>query len=362
MSSRDIATALELIDRLGLTLDDLNNASRTPVQAPIFRDYIIHLRAALPATTTRAYDSYWRIVERRWGDRRLDEPTPPEITALVEEHRRAALRRSNSRDGHGAAMLLVAALRCLYRHAEQDRIIAARDNPAAKVDRPRTLPSARHALSLSQIDELAEVTSSTGDDPELDILIVRLHLETACRRGGALRLEVDDLDDRHCQVCLREKGGTMRWQPISPTLATNLRAHVVTRGGSAAGPGLLRYSTGRRVGRGRYTYLRDRWHERLPWAASLGVSAHWLRHTTVTFVEREFGAAVAHAFAGQADPRHGGTTGLYTRASLAEIAEAVEAIAGEPHPLARNRRHPLADHRAPGSEPPRSPATDSGAA
>jgi hypothetical protein len=32
------------------------------------------------------------------------------------------------------------------------------------------------------------VAATTGDDPELDTLILRLHTETAYRRGGALVL------------------------------------------------------------------------------------------------------------------------------------------------------------------------------
>lgn len=347
MNARDVATALELIRRLGLTVKDLNAATVVPVRVPTLGEYIAHLRMALPESTVRSYNSYWRVVERHWGGRGLDEPTSTEIVALVEEHRRNAVRRSNSRDGHGAATLFVAALRCLYSHAERDDLIGARANPAARVPRPRAMPGSRHALALHQVHDLGEVAASTGDDPELDILIARLHLETACRRGGALRLEVDDLDDRDCLLRLREKGRTVRWQPISPTLATGLAAHVATRGGPGAGPGLLRYVSGRRVGRGRYDYLHGRWHQHLPWAGTLGVTVHWLRHTTLTFVEREFGYAVAHSFAGHADPHQGDVTHTYVRATLAEVAEAVEAITGEPHPLARAHRHPLSISRAP---------------
>jgi len=33
----------------------------------------------------------------------------------------------------------------------------------------------------------------------------------------------------------------------------------------------------------------------------LGISAHWLRHTTITWVKRSFGYAVACAYAGHTD-------------------------------------------------------------
>nr|WP_211212913.1 hypothetical protein [Actinopolyspora mortivallis] len=49
------------------------------------------------------------------------------------------------------------------------------------------------------------MAASTGNDPALDALLVRLHTETACRRGGALALRVADLDVDQCLVLLREK-------------------------------------------------------------------------------------------------------------------------------------------------------------
>jgi hypothetical protein len=53
----------------------------------------------------------------------------------------------------------------------------------------------------------------SGNDAILDALLLRLHTETACRRGGALGIHLEDLD--RCLVRLREKGSTVRWQPIT---------------------------------------------------------------------------------------------------------------------------------------------------
>jgi hypothetical protein len=52
-------------------------------------------------------------------------------------------------------------------HAEHDRLIHPSDNPAAKVTKPRRLPSARHALSLEQVHDLGRIASTTGDDGAL---------------------------------------------------------------------------------------------------------------------------------------------------------------------------------------------------
>jgi integrase len=41
-------------------------------------------------------------------------------------------------------------------------------------------------------------------------VLLRLHTETACRRGAALGLRLADLDTDNCLVRLREKGSTLR--------------------------------------------------------------------------------------------------------------------------------------------------------
>jgi integrase/recombinase XerC len=70
--------------------------------------------------------------------------------------------------------------------------------------------------------EINQIAATTGNDPALDTLLLRLHTETACRRGGALALRPADLDSEQCLIRLREKGETMRWQPVSPTLMAHL--------------------------------------------------------------------------------------------------------------------------------------------
>ena len=57
--------------------------------------------------------------------------------------------------------------------------------------------------------------------------------------------------------------------------------------------------------------------------------------TTLTWVERNFGYAVARAYAGHTDGgSETGATATYVRASLPEVAAALAALTGEPHPLA----------------------------
>ena len=53
-------------------------------------------------------------------------------------------------------------------------------------------------------------------------------------------------------------------------------------------------------------------------AAAQNVSTHWLRHTTLTWVERHFGYAVTRAYAGHSGKNDAGTTTTYVRADVYE--------------------------------------------
>jgi integrase len=163
---------------------------------------------------------------------------------------------------------------------------------------------------------------------------VRLHTETACRRGGALALRPADLDPDQCLILLREKSETVRWQPVSPTLMGRLIEHGRERQAPPDGQ-LLRYASGRPITYRRYDHLWTRIGRHLTWVRTQQISMHWIRHTTLTWVERNFGYAVARAYAGHTDSGgEAGATSTYVRASLGEVAAALAALTGEPHPLA----------------------------
>jgi integrase/recombinase XerC len=209
-------------------------------------EYIPVVSAAVTTGTRRAYGSYWNRVLEHWGDRRLDEPT----------------------------------------HAEDDGLITEADNPARKVDKPRRLPSTRRAVADTRLAEINQVAAATGNDPELDTMLLRLHTETACRRGGALALRPEDLDRGQCLILLREKGETVRWQPVSPTLMARLVQHGQQRHAPPDGQ-LLRYVSGQPISSRRYDHLWVRIGKQLPWVRTQQISMHWLRHTTLTWVDHE---------------------------------------------------------------------------
>jgi integrase/recombinase XerC len=53
-------------------------------------------------------------------------------------------------------------------------------------------------------------------------------------------------------------------------------------------------------------------------------------------VERNFGFAIAHAYAGHTDGKGEmvSVTSTYVRATVTEVSTALAALTGEPHPLA----------------------------
>jgi integrase/recombinase XerC len=331
---QEVEAARLLLARLGVSPADLLGPAASQREVPTFAAYVPVVSEGVGAGTRRVYGSYWNRIVEQWGERRLDEPSPSDVQRLVEHVRTHVVARRNARGGRSAAEHTIAALRCVYRHAIADGLIGEADNPAAKVAKPRRLPSTRRAVPDTRLAEINHVAATTGNDPALDALLLRLHTETACRRGGALTLRPADLDPDQCLILLREKGETVRWQPVSPTLMRHLQAHAAERHAPAAGQ-VLRYRNGRPISRRRYDHLWTRIGRHLPWVATQQISTHWLRHTTLTWVERNFGYAVARAYAGHTDSgSEPGATATYVRATLAEVAAAIAALTGEAHPLA----------------------------
>jgi integrase/recombinase XerC len=264
----EIEAARILLRKMGISPADLTDAPTDSPAVPTFAEYIPRVSDAVSSGTRRVYGSYWNRVIQAWGPRHITEVTASDISQLAEHVKATVITRRNARGGRGAAEHLIAALRCMYKHAVADGILGESENPAARVPKPRRLRSTRTALPDGRLEEILRVAAATGDDPALDALLLRLHTETACRRGGALALKPEDLDSEHCLIQLHEKGETVRWQPVSPTLMSHLLAHGESRGGLTPGRPLLRYANGRPISSRRYDYLWRRLGRYLPWVAT----------------------------------------------------------------------------------------------
>jgi integrase/recombinase XerC len=216
--------------------------------------------------------------------------------------------------------------------------LSPEDLLASPGDRPTVpmfneyIPATRQAVPDTRLAEINQVAATTGNDPALDSLLLRLHVETACRRGGALALRPQHLDQDQCLVLMREKGETMRWQPVSPTLMAHLLQHADTHSTEPTAQ-LLRYTNGRPITRRRYDYLWTRIGKHLPWVAVQQISTHWPRHTTLTWVQRNFGLAIASTYAVHTSQTSAQVTATCVRATLQGVAAALAALTRQPHPL-----------------------------
>ncbi|OXR40185.1 Tyrosine recombinase XerC [Nocardia cerradoensis] len=327
-TSDTIAAARLLLTQMGLSPADLVAPS---LSIPTFGEIIPAVRATLEAGTRRTYGTHLNHLENHWGSARLNEISKPDLDELADTIRSAARTNRASRGGHSAVEHFIATVRCVYRYAEEHGWIRPADNPARQLTIPTRRKSHRYAIPSDRVTEICQAAATTGNDPELDALLLRLHLETACRRAGALSLRPHDLDTTQCLIYLREKDGTDRWQPVSPTLMNHLIAHAHERH-SPQSEQLLRYRNGKPITHRRYDHLWNRIGQTLPWVATQGITTHWLRHTTLTWVERTFSYAVAREYAGHSS-KNTGTTATYVKANLPEIAAALSVLTGEPHPL-----------------------------
>jgi integrase/recombinase XerC len=317
---------------LGVTIDDLVLAAAALQvrAAPVtVAEFAATIAPMFSPNTAATYDTYWRLAMARFGDRRLGEITVEDCAAVVADAEQRAQASRASSDGRSSRENCVAALRALFTRAQLAGLTGI--NPAAAIPKPRRRPSRRRPLDHPEIEELVDAIRTTSTDPDLDLLLVRFHLESGARREGALNLRVRDLDDRRATAWLREKFGAEREQPISPSLLRLVIRHADARGAVSPDDAVFRTRHGEPVTRRRYNTIFDWARPCLSWADRTPVSAHVLRYTAINAIGRLAGYAVAQAFAGHAPPS---VTGLYLRARLCDVAAAVAVLTDEPHPLA----------------------------
>lgn len=324
---------LEEAHSLGLDLADLIAADTAgAARMPTVRAYVEAIAPTFSAATAATYRPYWRLAAARLGARRLADVTLQDLTAVVDDAGARAQRCRPDSTGRASRESCVAALRAVFRRATNAGLITV--NPAASLTKPRRVRSRRRALDDSELAEVIDAVRTTSRDPDLDLLVIRFHLESGARREGALNLRRRDLDPKRATVWLREKGDSEREQPVSPSLVALLERHANVRASAHLDEPVFRTSDGAVMSARRYDTVFVHARACLDWSDRTPVSAHVLRHTAITAVGRLAGYPAAQAFAGHAPPS---ITGRYLHASLAEVAGAVAALTGEPHPLADGR-------------------------
>jgi hypothetical protein len=181
-----LAVAQDVLAQLGITLADLQTHPTDQRSMPTLREYLPAVVAAAGPGANRTYGSYWTRMDTAWGTRPLDEISASDIEALQQCSTTNARARRNCRHGRHAGEHVIAAARAIYNRAIADRLIAPGASPAHRVAKPRRLPSTRRAFTVHELEQINAAARTSGNDVILDALLLRLHTETARRRGGAL--------------------------------------------------------------------------------------------------------------------------------------------------------------------------------
>ncbi len=334
---------------------------------PTVREMVEDVREAATEAKLKVYGRYWTAMVEGFstettlkngtvrrtkpkgalGDTPLDQVTKSDIEKGRNLAMEFAVRRSNSHGGQSAGEHYVAAARAVFEQAIDDLYIS--HNPALRVKKPQRPPSQRTAVSNQLLTRLWWAVAESGNDPELDLLLFRFHLETGARREGALNLTLGDLDDDRQTVMLFEKRSVKREQPVTRRLLEALRSHAMSRGATGADDEpVFRYqlrqgeTEHRRLTPKRYELMFGRLRRDVPEAGDM-LTLHALRHTAITAVQMATNSQpVAERFAGHT-PRS--MTNTYITVGIDQVAAAVALLWGEPHPL------------APGYTPPPRPPT-----
>lgn len=291
-----------------------------------YRPHLLHLATAM---ATRAVSSV------TLSDLELERDI---VRRRAAEHRisRAKARGRSLRSwdpdahGHGAAENFVRACRFAFNLAVVDGLIGR--SPAIALRVPPRPPAPERPLETAELEQLWQVASSTGDDPELDRLILLLARHTAARREGLINLTLDALDEVRGTITLSEKGGKPRELPLQRDLIRAALAFARQRGACLPHDRVLRYRSGRPITRRRFMTLFNRLDAHTEWSERLDVGVHWIRHTTLADIATVAGLRVAAAYAGHSDGSLG-VIGSYTKVPPAHLRAAYTRVFGqEPQP------------------------------
>lgn len=330
-----------------ITLEQLSIKALTKLKATsTYRTYAPYIRFLVTADDSLVCPDGrpWAGLGTMWVDEVLPSHLEDGLVALAIRHQRAAEQRAAVReaagrtvrytDGVGARYNAVGAWRHLFTVAENDRHLKKGMNPAALVTKPKRSKGTRFALEDELFAEMTALIGSTGDDPELDAMILRFIDITGARQEGVLNLTLGGIDAEECTVRLIEKNKKKVDQPVPDFFIAELLAFAAARGAVSRGDAVFRkrLASGQfeEIGPRRFNYIfGDRLQASLEWADRQQVTAHTLRHHAITRVERHFGHAVAVAFG-----RHEVTdvSGLYSEATRQEVAHAVVKLFGGDHP------------------------------
>lgn len=312
----------------------------TPRVVISVREFAPEVIAAIGPASRRAYLAGVKRLVTDYGDRDLGTIRLADLRATRQaviresgqrtvERAREKGRRLRSYDpdahGQGAGENFVRATRFFFRLAVAAELIDK--SPADELEAPRRRAAPERPLTSEELGAIWEVVTGTGDDPELDGLLILFIRHTAARREGCLNLAVDHLDRRRSSVTLTEKYGNARELPLGSDLLTTLADFAAARGARKDGDAVFRYRDGRPMGRRRFDMIFDRVDRHLGWTQPLDIGAHWIRHTTLADIAAVSDVRVAAAYAGHSLDSLG-VIGRYTKVTFEDLQAAYHALFG----------------------------------
>lgn len=336
-----VDTLVTIATGLNATAQDLlRAATRLHTTAVTVSALLPEVQAACPKAALSTYNAQFVRIATRFHDHPVGAITTQQLTQhrrevrlQVAQARLDAARRQKrpllAADvdglGHGAAATYTNAARFFFKQAQMAGHRS--DNPASSMKQLAAPPGPERPLDSHELAELLHVAGTTGDDPELDILLLKTGRILAARREGLINMRLCDLDRRRRSIWLNEKYGKTREMPAPRWLIDELREHASRRGATDPADSALRYSSGRPLTESRFSTLFDRLDTHTDWSARLDVGIHWIRHTTLSDIETIAGLRVAAAYAGHSDESVG-ITGRYAKVTLSRLSDAQEALFG----------------------------------
>ena len=344
-SARGAGTRITVAD-----LADKTMAGLTPNTKRTYGSYLRFLADGDPGVVGLNGEP-WAGMGARWADEILPSDLEQVLLLVDQRQVKGAMVRAENReavgrvvrktDGSGARANAVGAWRRMFQVAMDDRHLAEGMSPAARVKKPKRDDGVRMALEDEHFEQMEDFFATTGDDPVLDTMVLRFLNITGARREGVLNLDIGGIDAEECTVRLDEKFGKVVDQPVPDWFIDELLAFARSRGSVSrldkvfvkrTASGAFKAISARRFN----NLFGDRLQASYVWADRQQVTAHTVRHHTITRMERRFGIAVATTFA-----RHKpeGVTLMYGAAKPEEVAIALVEIFGGDHPwLHRPRR------------------------
>lgn len=302
--------------------------------------------ASKDTTTYRTYNTHWKRFEVLAGGKFIHEidedfienfadlamKSAQQHGAIVAEKKKLLGLSAPVATGARSHDLAIDAISAVLGYAMRKKYISS--NCAIGVKREGKQAGTRFALSRAQIEEIMNAAKSGGNDPVLDYLLLWTLSETAARKSGLIHTQLGDLYVEQNLLRLYEKGNRVRMQPITTNLANALKAFATSRGSVNPSDPLFRYQArGEQVGSPlttkRFETLWLRLRTELPWAEKIGVSSHWIRHTTITWVDRASNPTVAQAFAGHTPAS---ITASYSKPGAQELANVLAMLTGTEPP------------------------------